>query len=151
MGAGISVGSSYADGDFGPDTARAVSMIAIDSFGPYEDPGPAGIMTLELLPTLRDRINSYPEVASGICAAKERLVTATMDDMEGGVFRLDDVRCAGGFVQATITEYGWVDRSQIYYDAGIAAPTLLGWSYGPENGCAMNGVPPEHWEFFGCS
>lgn len=152
--AGISVGSDGADGSFGGNTARAVSMLDRSTMVGFdgEGPGEAGVMTAARLALLQARAATEPAVVEGArCPSRAELVAVVGASAPPDVFAISDVQCMSGWVKAYFSEYGFADTSQLFFRFGASGLVEAGGAYGPENGCATNGLPPSTWEFFGCA
>jgi hypothetical protein len=149
LASGIWVGPSGADGSFGPDTAKAVAMLDTSHFG-TTTPGPNGVATEAKLAAVRELSEVEPTIANqAVCSPVEELVEVTAREAVD-IFQLSDVRCSSGWATAILVEYGFADGTQLFFDLSTGAPRLVGGASGPENGCALYGVPPDEWEFFGC-
>jgi hypothetical protein len=62
---------------------------------------------------------------------------------------ISEVQCISGWVKAYFNEYDFADTSTLFFRYGSGGLVEAGGSYGPENGCAINGLPPSTWDFFG--
>ena len=152
LSAGIWVGDSDANGQFGPDTARAVAMIPPSQVTMVTgEPGALGVMTADRLDDLmRFSIENTPLIVNEPCAEPSAFLAAAAGTGRTA-FRISDIRCSSGWAMTYSIDYAWNDTDQLFFRFNGSEPVLAGSHYGPENGCLLNGVPAEAWPAFGCA
>ena len=152
LSAGIWVGDSDANGQFGPDTARAVAMIPPSQVTALTgEPGGLGVMTADRLDDLtRFSTENTPLIVNEPCAQPSAFLAAAAGTGRTA-FRISDIRCSSGWAMTYSNDYAWNDTDQLFFRFNGSEPVLVGSYYGPENGCLLNGVPAEAWPAFGCA
>ena len=131
LSAGIWVGDSGANGQFGTDTARAVAMIPPSQVTIVTgEPGALGVMTGDRLDDLmRFSAENTPLIVNGPCAQPSAFLAAVAGTGRTA-FRISDIRCSSGWAMTYSNDYAWNDSDKLFFRFNGSEPVLAGGSYG---------------------